>query len=198
MDNVISLLGSGGGSNNSDILDRVFYLDDYVEAETVMPIVSAIIDINKSDKYLKAKYALDGLVYTPKPIEIYISSYGGSVYDGLALVGAIESSVVPVHTIVTGKAMSMGLIISIVGHKRFATNYSTFMYHQVSSQIWGTVQHMEEDLVEAQRLQKVLEGIVTSKTLISEKRLAKIKKLKKDAYMDTQEAYEYGLIDEIT
>lgn len=199
MDNNVISLNSlmGSNTNSGEILDRTFYLDDYVEAETMTPLVSAIIDINKSDKYLKAYYALQGLIYNPKPIEIYISSYGGSVYDGLALIGAIESSQIPVHTIVTGKAMSMGFLIAISGHQRFAHNHSTFMYHQISSSIWGTVQHMEDDLEEVARLQKVIEKITIDKTLITPKRLAKVKKLQKDMYVGVTEAIELGIIDSI-
>lgn len=200
MENSVISLGSsvGDGSTTSvEILERVFYLDDDVCPDTVMPIISAIQNINKSDEYLKTYYSLQGLTYTPRPIELYISSYGGSVYDGFALMGAMTTSKIPVHTIVTGKAMSMGFMIAISGHRRFAHKFSSFMYHQISSMAWGKLAEMEDSVEECIRLQKMVDQQVIDCTLITLKKLTKINNKKQDWYMGTDEALDLGIIDGI-
>ena len=88
-------------------------------------------------------------------------------------------------------------MILICGHKRFAYNLATPLYHQVSSGFIGKVQDMEEKLKETKRLQKMIEDITLEKTNISKKKLSDILKNKIDWYMSAEEALKLGVIDEI-
>ena len=135
--------------------------------------------------------------YTPQPIKIYIDSYGGAVYQCFGLLGVMEKSETPIHTIVTGAAMSCGFMILISGHKRFGYKLSTPLYHQVSTGFYGKVQDMEERLQETKRLQKVIEDITLERTNISKKKLTDVLKNKVDWYMSAEEAVKLGVIDEI-
>ena len=99
--------------------DRNLFLAQQVEQASINSISKSIIEINDDDAELMQVYAMHGLEYKPKPIKLYIDSYGGYVYQCLGLLGIMKSSNVPVHTIVTGCAMSCGFLISISGHKRF-------------------------------------------------------------------------------
>jgi ATP-dependent Clp protease protease subunit len=74
-------------------------------------------------------YEVHDLEYKPKPIKIHIDSYGGAVYQCFGLLGIIKSSKTTIHTLVTGCAMSCGFLIAIAGHKRFAYEKSTYLYH---------------------------------------------------------------------
>ncbi len=109
----------------------------------------------------------------------------------------MERSKTPIHTIVTGCAMSCGFMILICGHKRFAHKLSTPLYHQVSSVAFGTVKEMEESLEETKRLQSQLESIVLEKTDISKKKLKQILDNKFDWFMTAEESLELGVVDEI-
>jgi ATP-dependent protease ClpP protease subunit len=109
----------------------------------------------------------------------------------------MRASKVPVHTIVTGCAMSCGFLISITGHKRFGYPKSTYLYHQVSSGVVGTVKEMEDDVIEAKRLQKMIETHTLELTNISKKKLEKVYKTKKDWFIDSDEAIKLKIIDEI-
>jgi len=142
-------------------------------------------------------YAVHGLDYTPQPIQIYIDSYGGAVYQCFGLLGVMEKSETPIHTIVTGAAMSCGFMILISGHERFGYRLSTPLYHQVSTGFYGKVQDMEEALQETKRLQKLIEEITLDKTNISKKKLADVLKNKVDWYMSAEEALKLGVIDAI-
>ena len=109
----------------------------------------------------------------------------------------IERSKTPVHTIVTGCAMSAGFMILISGHKRFAHKLSTPLYHQISGEMWGTMKKLEEYHIETRRLQKMLEAIVLRKTKITRTKLKEIYNLQKNWHMSASEAKKLGVVDEI-
>lgn len=174
---------------------RVLYLDSDVTDENINSIITGIININKDDYKNEKLYQLSGHKYNREPIYLYINSYGGSVYDGLALIGLIEQSKTPIYTVATGKVMSMGLMLLVVGHKRFATPYTTFMFHSVNGFSCGSLQDLEADLEEKQRLNKLLVDIFKTKTSYDSKFLKKIKRAKKDYYFSTDVAIEKNVID---
>tara|TARA_R100000808_G_C2148995_1_gene157259 strand:+ start:2261 stop:2824 length:564 start_codon:yes stop_codon:yes gene_type:complete len=176
---------------------RNLYLPEQVNQESMNKLSKSIIEINESDTHLKKLYALYGISYDPQPIKMYIDSYGGAVYQCFGLLGIMEKSETPIHTIVTGCAMSCGFMILISGHRRFGYAHSTPLYHQVSTGFYGKVKDMEEKLEESKRLQKKIEDLTFEKTSISKKKLSEILKNKKDWYMTAEEALSLGVIDEI-
>ena len=176
---------------------RDLYFNKQVDQNTIGELTQKIIEINQDDEHLKKLYSIYGLSYEPDPIKIYIDSYGGYVYQCFGLLSVMERSETPIHTIVTGCAMSCGFMMLICGHKRFAHKLSTPLYHQVSSGAWGTVKELEESVEESKRLQKILENIVKEKTNITKKRLREILDTKKDWFMSSEEALELGVVDEI-
>lgn len=177
--------------------DRNLYLAKQVDQESMNKLTKSILEINQNDEYLSKLYAVHDLEYKPKPIKLYIDSYGGAVYQCFGLLGVMEKSTTPVHTIVTGAAMSCGFMILICGHKRFGYSMSTPLYHQVSTGFWGTVKDLEDHLEETKRLQKKIEDITLEKTQISRKKLTEILKRKADWYMSAEDALSLGVIDEI-
>ena len=178
-------------------IKRNIYLPKQVTQASMNDLTKAIIEIGEDDLILKKLYDVYDLDYNPKPIKLYIDSYGGAVYQCFGLIGVMEKSTTPVHTIVTGAAMSCGFIILISGHKRFGYQHSTPLYHQVSTGFFGKVQDMEESLEQTKKLQKKIEDMTTSLTKISKKKLKEILKNKTDWYMTADEALCLGVIDEI-
>ena len=177
--------------------NRTLHFAKQVEQSTILELTKAIVDIVEDDEYLKKLYSIHGLTYEPLPIKIYIDSYGGQVYQCMGLLGVMERSTTPIHTIVTGCAMSCGFLILIAGHKRFAHKMSTPLYHQVSSGAFGKVQDMEEKVEEAKRLQKQIEEYTMERTTIEKKKLKKVLENKIDWFMTAQEAKDLGVIDVI-
>jgi ATP-dependent Clp protease protease subunit len=177
--------------------ERNLYLAKQVNQDSINEITKAIIDINQSDETIQKISEVYGFAYNPQPIKLYIDSYGGHVYQCLGLLGVMETSNVPIHTIVTGCAMSCGFLISIAGHERYGYKESTFLYHQVSSMSWGTAAQMEEDIFETKRLQKIIEKHVRKYTGITRKELKEVYKTKTDWFFNSTEALELRAIDEI-
>jgi ATP-dependent Clp protease protease subunit len=178
--------------------DRIVFLVSEIDQESISLVTERIIDINKSDAELVSIYNIYGLKYEPQPIEMYIDTYGGSVYQCLGLLSIMETSQTPIHTYVTGCAMSAGFFISITGHKRFGYSKSTWMYHQ----IWGdivsaSVKQIDEEIVEYKRLQTLLEEHVAQYTKIPKAKLVDIFKGKYDYYIDSKQALKWKIIDEV-
>lgn len=177
--------------------ERNLYLAKQVDQDSINAITKSIIEICESDEYLMKLYALHDLAYSPKPIKLYIDSYGGQVYQCLGLLGVMKNAKTPVHTIVTGCAMSCGFLISISGQKRFGYPKSTYLYHQVSTGFHGKAKDMEEEWIETNRLQKMIEGVTLDNTNISKKKLKEVYDGKQDWFIDSKEAKELSVIDEI-
>lgn len=177
--------------------ERNVFFTRQVDQASIADITQKIIEINEDDARLKKVYDIYGIDYTPKPIKIYIDSYGGSVYQCFGLLSVMKKSKTPIHTIVTGCAMSAGFMILICGHKRFAHELSTPLYHQVSSGAFGTLKEMEQSLEEVKRLQKMLEEIVLDRTDISREKLKEVYEGKIDWFMSAEKALKLKVVDEI-
>ncbi len=177
--------------------ERNLQLATQVDQASINSITRSIIEINESDEYLSKMAELNGFTYNPKPIILLCDTYGGYLYQCYGLLSVMEKSKIPVHTIVTGCAMSCGFMIAITGHKRFAYDKSTFMYHQLSSGAFGKLKEMEEDVMEGKRLQKILEAHVIEKTKLTKEDLKKNYDRKKDWFINSKKALKLGIIDQI-
>lgn len=177
--------------------ERNLYFTSQVDQSSIAALSKSILEINANDSVLKQQYAIYGFEYTPKPIKIYIDSYGGYVYQCFGLLSIMDTSKTPIHTIVTGAAMSCGFMMSIHGHKRFAYKNATLMYHQVSSGAWGKLKEMQEDIEETKRLQHLIEQMTIKKTSISMDTLKDNFEKKRDWFMDAETALKHGCIDAI-
>lgn len=177
--------------------ERTLYIAKQVDQDSINELTKSIITINEDDRHLEKVYTLQDLEYKPKPIQIYIDSYGGYVYQCFGLLSIIATSKTPIHTIVTGCAISCGFLIAISGHKRFCYPKSTYMYHQVSSIAAGKAKDLEESVYETKRLQKMLELHTLEFTKITKKRLKEVYKTKLDWFIHADEAKKYSIVDKI-
>lgn len=101
---------------------RRLYINCIIDESVVDTAVYNILRYNRMDKGVPAEER--------KPIIIYINSPGGSVIDGYSLIDAITLSKTPVYTVNLGACFSMGLLIYMAGHKRFAFPRSEFLLHE--------------------------------------------------------------------
>ena len=156
---------------------RNLFLAQQVDQDSINAVSRAIIEIREHDEYLKKLYKLHDLSYEPKPIKLHIDSYGGAVYQCFGLLSIMKDKGTPVDTIVTGCAMSCGFMIAIHGSYRKIHRHGTMMYHQVSTGANGKVADIEEDIVEAKRLQKVIEEMTLETTKITKENQLILKRL---------------------
>ena len=191
-----------------EVKDRIITLFNDVDESTISSSIEKIFQINQEDeewiKNVQNVMTASGAKFSPSKIDIemphiqiLLSTYGGSVYDGLALYDAIKASKTKVDVIIGGKSMSMGTIIMLGSETRKAYRNTTFMIHEMTSGYLGKLADLENDLGESKRLQKILWDIITSETKITQKQLDDIYEKKKDWYLSAEEALEVGLITEI-
>ena len=105
------------GDNDFCSKSRTIYLYDVVDGISMKQVIQEIESINASDAEVEQQLVLKyGITPSRKPILLDINTYGGAVYDGLALIACIEQSKTPIITRVNGYAFSMGLTIFLAGH----------------------------------------------------------------------------------
>ena len=136
-----------------------------------------------------------------KAIPVIIDSYGGEVYALLSMISSIRASNIPIATIVKGKAMSCGAILSSFGEEglRFMDKDSTMMIHDVASAAFGKVEELKTNAREAERLNKKLYTMMARNcgkpddyftSLIHDKGHA-------DWFLEAEEAKEHNIIQQI-
>lgn len=135
------------------------------------------------------------------PINIYLSTYGGTIYDMLAIYDEIKSlqKEYEVNLYCVGKIMSAGTIImlSVDFEHRFCYPNTTFMFHSISSYTLGKIKEMEEEVSEVKRLHKLMYKIYKENTSIPEEKLEDIYKSKKDWFITPEQAKKYKIISKI-
>jgi ATP-dependent Clp protease protease subunit len=132
-----------------------------------------------------------------KDIQLYFNTPGGSVYAGLGIYDTMQYISADIATICTGMAASMGAILLIAGTKgkRSALKHSRVMIHQPMGGAEGNASDIEITAREIIKLKKELYEIIA---LHSGNKVEKVEKdADRDYWMTSQEAKDYGMIDEI-
>lgn len=176
-----------------DTMNRLLFLTGYVEEGNCHSLTKEIININKHDD----KMEQEKVKYERKPIELYVDSFGGDAYSGWGLYTAIRMSKTPIHTICISKAMSMGFLLLLCGHKRFASKDAHIMYHDVASCTWGKREEIKESLAEMEILMEMYDGVVLERTNLLKDKLDDVKLKKQNWFMRGEEAKKHGIVDEI-
>lgn len=132
-----------------------------------------------------------------KDIHLYINSPGGSVSAGLAIYDTMQYIKPDVSTICMGMAASMASVLLAAGApgKRFALPYSRVMIHQPLGGVQGQASEIEITAREILRLRDEMNAILASHTGQTKEKIAQ--DTDRDNYMSSQQAKEYGLIDEV-
>ena len=157
-----------------------------------------ILVLNKSLKNLNDNLVNQAnLLSLEEPAQIYlhINSFGGSVFAGLSAVDYIQSSNVPVTTIVEGCAASAATLMSCVGTHRQMRSSAFMLIHQISSGLWGKYEELKDDMENCDLFMSIIKDIYDEHTKIPKKKLREI--LKHDLMWDAQTCLDYGMIDEI-
>lgn len=177
---------------NPEYKERDLLISDSISQSTVGNIINKIFEINVDDDVKESMYK----DWTRKPIRLFINTYGGSVYAGLALVDVIKQSKTPVHTICIGSCMSMGLWIWLAGKRRLVGENSTLMFHDLTTGIIDKSEGIIQELAEMKRLQKVLIKTILENSNIKEETLKDYVSRKAEWYIPAKEAIKLALADD--
>ena len=130
-------------------------------------------------------------------ISLYLNTPGGQVSSGLAIYDTMQLISPDVATICTGMAASMGSVLLTAGAqgKRSALPHSRVMIHQP---LGGARGQASDILIAAEEIRKTRDELCS---IIAEHSGQPMEKILADAdrdfWMTSQEALEYGMIDNI-
>ena len=166
--------------------ERKILINDIISENTIEKVVMPLLRMDN-----------DG---SGKKITIYINTNGGSVYDGLVLCDIIEQLKTETEVIVLGYAYSMGSIILMSGKNnpnviRKCYPFSTALIHGGSAYISGSSSQVKDYFKFNEKFEKRIADFIVSHTNLTEDDYAAIERY--EAYMDSDEMLEKGLVDEI-
>jgi ATP-dependent Clp protease, protease subunit len=130
-------------------------------------------------------------------ITMHIDSPGGSVKSGLSMVDVMNYISCDIRTVNTGMAASMGSVLLGAGTKgkRSSLKFSRTMLHQSSGGAVGNIQDAEITMREWTKLNDILFGLL-GEYCNKDPEQVKID-ASRDLWLDSEQALEYGIIDEI-
>jgi ATP-dependent Clp protease protease subunit len=163
--------------------ERIIFLGTPIDDQVANLIIAQLIHLESEDP--------------DKDISIYVNSPGGQVYSGLAIYDTMQFIRPDIQTICVGIAMSMGAVILSGGAegKRLALPNAKILIHQVSGGFQGQATDIEIQARETIALKRRLEEILSEHTGRPVEQVAK--DMERDYFMTSQEAQEYGIIDNV-
>ena len=176
-------------------LDELFYVKDLeqrkmfvggdIDQDQVGGVCRNIMQFNADDKGVP--------VEERKPILLYIVSNGGEVDAGFELIDTILSSNTPVYTINLGYQYSMGFLIGLAGHKRFAMKNAKYLMHDGSNFVYNSGAKAQDQMEFNRRVEDRIKRYVVSKTKISPELYDERERV--EWYMFADEAKSLGVTD---
>lgn len=133
------------------------------------------------------------------PLVIHVRSPGGSVFAVFAMIDKLrmvkQQHQLEIHTIVEGMTASAGTLLSIIGDKRFITQYAYMLIHQLSSFVHGKYEEICDGKENVDELMNRIKNFYNQHATIPRNKLSEI--LKHDLYWNATKCVEFGLADEI-
>jgi len=163
--------------------DRIIFIGSAIDDIVANVVIAQMLFLQMEDR--------------ERDINIYINSPGGSVTAGMAIYDTMQFVKPKVCTYCVGQAASMGAVLLTAGAKgkRYALPNARVMIHQP----WGGVQGQASDIsIQAKEILKMKDRLNEILAKHTGKPLDKIQKdTDRDYFMSSQEALEYGIVDEI-
>lgn len=165
------------------MMDRIIFLGVPIDDDVANIILAQLLFMASND--------------SSSDISLYINTPGGVVSSGLSIYDTMQIIEPDVATICTGMAASMGSVLLCAGAKgkRSALKHSRVMIHQP---LGGAQGQASDILIAAQEIEKIRKELYS---IISDHSGQPLERIfadgDRDYWMNSQEALEYGMIDEI-
>jgi len=162
-----------------------------VHEEKVAEVIHAMLYLNEMNRMAKAE--------DRRPIEFYLSTYGGSADDMFALYDIMRTirQETEIHTLGLGKVMSAGVLLLAAGTKgqrRIAKN-CRIMIHSVAAGNHGNLQDLTNELGAIQDLQDMYTGCLVAETDMTESDIKDMLNRNVNVYLSAVEAVKLGIAD---
>jgi len=165
---------------------RAYWIDYEIDEDySLIELAKEIVRINNEELSVE----------NPKPVTLYIHSYGGDLRQAIFFCDLIEASRVPIITVATGAAMSAGLLIFLAGKRRYAFKHTKLLIHQGSGVISGNYDEVDAAQKAYKKEIEKMKDYILERSSIDEKTYSKNKS--KDWYLSGEELINYGVADKI-
>lgn len=176
-----------------DMLD--LYIYGYVEGDSYDWWNDTVTESETSANHFRSELAKYPDV---KQINIYINSYGGSVYEGTAIYNQLRRHPAQKIVHVDGFACSIASLIAMVGDKVIMPPNTMMMIHNVWTCAWGNAKELRKvaddlDVMMASNRQAYLEK---SGGKLTEDKLIEL--LDEETWLTAHQCKAYGFADEIS
>jgi ATP-dependent Clp protease protease subunit len=163
--------------------DRIVFLGTAIDDSIANLVVAQMLYLESEDP--------------DKEIFFYLNSPGGHVSSGMAIYDTMQYIKSPISTVCMGQAASMAALLLAAGQKgkRCALPHARILIHQPLGGFQGQATDIDIQAKEILRLKDELNRILAQ---LTGKPLSKIiNDTERDYFMTSEQAKEYGLIDEI-
>ncbi|TAK35206.1 MAG: ATP-dependent Clp protease proteolytic subunit [Chloroflexota bacterium] len=163
--------------------ERIIFLGTPIDDHVANLIVAQLLYLDREDP--------------ERDISLYIHSPGGVITAGLAIYDTMQLIRPDVSTICVGMAASMGTVLLVAGAKgkRYALPNATVHMHQAIGGVHGQAADIEIEAREILRMQTKIRDILSKHTGQTPERITKDSD--RNFYMSSDQALEYGIIDEV-
>jgi len=171
-------------SNGVDVTNRRVFIGD--------------IDETSVDYAIKGLYLME-TESSEKPCEMFVSSFGGSVYDALALYDIMNTLSCPIHTFAYGKCMSAAPLLVAAGTEghRWVAPHVAFMHHDWLDDLNGKGSELQAAVKHNEELSQTWTKLLARHSKKDFKWWHTRAKKACDFYFSADEAIEWGLADNI-
>ena len=170
-----------------DLKQRKLFLNADIDQFAVAEIVKHIMQFNKEDKDIEPE--------NRQPILLYVTSNGGEVDSGFELIDVIMCSKTPVYTINLGFQYSMGFLIGLAGHRRYATPNAKYLVHDGVNFIYNSGAKAQDQMEFNRKIENRIKQYVISRSNVDDDEYDS--KLRVEWYLFADEAKEKGFVDYI-
>lgn len=155
------------------------------------------IDEDKILAAVKGLYLMDTM--SRDPCEMFISSYGGSVHEALALYDIMHTVKCPIHTFAFGKCMSAAPLLLAAGEPghRWVAQHVAFMTHDWGAEIEGKGSEIKATVKHFDEIGELWNRLIAKHSAKPYAHWAKLSKKSADHYFTAEDAMEWGIADSI-
>ena len=163
--------------------DRIIFLGSPVDDNVANVMIAQLLFLEAEDP--------------ESDISLYLNCPGGLVTSGMAIYDTIQYLKPDVQTICIGQATSMGAVLLAAGTegKRQALPHARIMIHQMMGGFSGQAEDIDIQAKEIIRMTDILNDVLARHTGRKIEQIAE--DTQRDFYFSSEEAKEYGIIDEV-
>ena len=163
--------------------DRIIFLGTLVDDNIANVMIAQLLFLEAED--------------SESDISLYLNCPGGLVTSGMAIYDTIQYLKPDVRTICIGQASSMGAVLLAAGAsgKRQALPHARIMIHQMMGGFSGQAEDIDIQAKEIIRMTDIVNEVLALHTGRKIEQIAE--DTQRDFYFSSQDAKEYGIIDEV-